>query len=128
MKLGNILATTAACTFVATAGLQVSGGMNIFLNVIVGVIVVVVGTLLTGGCWSVFGIFFGTLTFAVVGDGIRFTEIDRNGSNLIIGVTLLGAVAMNERFRKLALNAAVGRTKPSQQNAPKAAFTGPTAQ
>ena len=51
--------------------------------------------LLTGGFGSVLGIFFGTVTFAIVNQGIYFTQIDRNWSNLIIGVTLLLAVLMN---------------------------------
>lgn len=81
---------------------QVSGGMNIIFNVIVSV--VVGGTLLTGGAGSVFGIFIGTVTFAIVNQGIYFTDIDRNWSNLIIGIMLLIAVGMNEHFRKLALS------------------------
>ena len=48
--------------------------------------------LLTGGFGSVIGIFFGTLTFAIVNQGIYFTDIDRNWSSLIIGVMLLLAV------------------------------------
>jgi simple sugar transport system permease protein len=81
---------------------QVSGGMNYIFNAIVSV--VVGGVLLTGGFGSVPGIFFGALTFAVVNQGIYFTDIDRNWSNLIIGIMLLAAVAMNETFRKLATN------------------------
>lgn len=86
---------------------QVSGGMGYIFNTIVSV--VVGGVLLTGGFGSVMGIFIGTLTFAIVSQGIYFTQIDRNWSNLIIGVTLLLAVAMNESFRKLALRAAPRR-------------------
>lgn len=96
---------------------QVSGGMNYIFNAIVSV--VVGGTLLTGGYGSVAGIFFGTLTFAVVNQGIYFTDIDRNWSNLIIGVMLLAAVAMNESFRKLALGAARRRRAP--EGAPRKA-------
>ena len=81
---------------------QVSGGMNFIFNAIASV--VVGGVLLTGGFGSVMGIFFGTVTFAIVSQGIYFTDFDRNWSNLIIGVMLLAAVAMNESFRKLALN------------------------
>jgi simple sugar transport system permease protein len=99
-------ATSAAfvgmCQAILFNSAQVSGGMSFIFNAIVSV--VVGGVLLTGGFGSVFGIFFGTLTFAVVNQGIFFTEIDRNWSNLIIGVMLLAAVAMNESFRKLALN------------------------
>jgi simple sugar transport system permease protein len=99
-------ATSAAfvgmCQAILFNSAQVSGGMSFIFNAIVSV--VVGGVLLTGGFGSVFGIFFGTLTFAIVVQGIYFTEIDRNWSNLIIGVTLLAAVAMNESFRKLAVN------------------------
>lgn len=126
-----ILSATAAaftgmCQAILFNSAQVSGGMNIIFNVIVSV--VVGGTLLTGGFGSVIGIFFGTLTFAVVNQGIYFTDIDRNWSNLIIGVMLLAAVAMNESFRKLALSAAVGRSKTSKHNTPETALTGQSAQ
>lgn len=80
---------------------QVSGGMGYIFNAIVSV--VVGGVVLTGGFGSVLGIFVGTITFAIVSQGIYFTDIDRNWSSLIIGVTLLLAVAMNESFRKFAL-------------------------
>lgn len=73
--------------------------------------VVVGGVLLTGGFGTVLGIFIGTVTFAIVNQGIYFTSIDRNWSNLIIGVTLLVAVAMNENFRKLALSAATRKKR-----------------
>ncbi|WP_172291993.1 ABC transporter permease [Pseudoruegeria sp. HB172150] len=82
---------------------QVSGGMNYIFNAVVSV--VVGGVLLTGGFGSVMGIFFGTLTFAIVNQGIYFTDIDRNWSSLIIGVMLLLAVLMNNSFRKLAMTA-----------------------
>ena len=72
---------------------QVSGGMNYIFNAIVSV--VVGGVLLTGGFGSVIGIFFGALTFAIVNQGIYFTDIDRNWSSLIIGVMLLLAVLLN---------------------------------
>ena len=99
---------------------QVSGGMNDIFNIIVSV--VIGGVLLTGGFGSVPGVFVGTLTFAIVNKGIDFTAIDRNWSNLIIGVMLLIAVAMNESFRKLALTAVTAKggrakTKPQQRAA-----------
>ena len=80
---------------------QVSGGMNYIFNTIVSI--VVGGVLLTGGFGSILGIFFGTLTFAVVSQGIYFTNIDRNWSSLISGVLLLVAVLMNNTFRQMAL-------------------------
>lgn len=108
-----LTATSAAfvgmCQAILFNSAQVSGGMNFIFNAIVSV--VVGGVLLTGGFGSVVGIFFGTLTFAVVSQGIYFTDIDRNWSNLIIGVMLLAAVAMNESFRKFALSAATRKKK-----------------
>jgi len=89
------------CQAIQFNSAQVSGGMGFIFNTIVSV--VVGGVLLTGGFGSVFGIFFGTLTFAIVSQGIYFTNIDRNWSNLISGVMLLAAVAMNETFRRRAL-------------------------
>jgi simple sugar transport system permease protein len=62
------------------------------------------GVLLTGGFGSIIGIFFGTITFAIVNQGIYYTDFDRNWSALIIGVLLLVAVLMNNTFRKMALS------------------------
>lgn len=99
------------CSAIQFNSAQVSGGMHYIFNAIVSV--VVGGVLLTGGFGSVIGIFFGTLTFAVVNQGIYFTDIDRNWSNLIIGVMLLVAVGMNESFRKLALSYVGKKAKPN---------------
>jgi len=107
MTIGLFILSACSASFVGMCqailfnSAQVSGGMGYIFNAIVSV--VVGGVLLTGGFGSVIGIFFGTLTFAIVSQGIYFTDIDRNWSNLIIGVMLLVAVAMNESFRKLAL-------------------------
>ena len=59
--------------------------------------------LLTGGYGSVFGIVLGTLTFAIVSQGIYYTGFDANWASLIIGILLLLAVVMNNTFRQLAL-------------------------
>ncbi len=80
---------------------QVAGGQSFIFNAIIAV--VVGGVLLTGGFGSVIGIFFGTITFAIVNQGIYFTNFDRNWSSLIIGVLLLAAVLMNNTFRQMAL-------------------------
>lgn len=82
---------------------QVSAGQSYIFNTIISV--VVGGVLLTGGFGSVVGIFFGTITFAIVNQGIYFTDFDRNLSSLIIGVMLLVAVLMNNTFRNMALSA-----------------------
>jgi simple sugar transport system permease protein len=81
---------------------QVSAGQSYIFNAIISV--VVGGVLLTGGYGSVFGIVLGTLTFAVVNQGIYFTPFDANWASLIIGVMLLLAVLMNNTFRTLALS------------------------
>ena len=81
---------------------QVSAGMTFIFNSIISV--VVGGVLLTGGFGSVIGIFFGTITFAIVNQGIYFTDFDRNWSSLIIGIMLLLAVLMNNTFRNMALS------------------------
>jgi simple sugar transport system permease protein len=115
-----VLSATAAsftgmCQAILFNSAQVSGGMNMIFNVIVSV--VVGGTLLTGGFGSIAGIFFGTLTFAVVNQGIYFTQIDRNWSSLIIGIMLLVAVAMNESFRNLALSTVRKKDKGTKKAA-----------
>ena len=81
---------------------QVSSGQSYIFNAIISV--VVGGVLLTGGYGSVFGIVLGTLTFAIVNQGIYFTPFDANWASAIIGVLLLVAVLMNNTFRKLALS------------------------
>jgi simple sugar transport system permease protein len=89
------------CSAIQFNTTQVSGGMSYIFNVIASV--VVGGVLLTGGFGSVWGIFVGTLTFAIVNKGISFTKINPNWANLVIGVTLVLAMVMNEYFRKKAL-------------------------
>jgi simple sugar transport system permease protein len=101
-----VMSSTAAsfvgmCGAIAFNSAQVSGGMHYIFNVIVSV--VIGGVLLTGGYGSIIGVFFGTVTFAIVNQGIYFTDIDRNWSNLIIGVVLVSAVLLNNTLRRLAL-------------------------
>ncbi|QRM57100.1 ABC transporter permease [Sinorhizobium sp. BG8] len=113
VKIGLFVLSSVAASFVGMCGAilfnsaQVSGGMNYIFNTIVSI--VVGGVLLTGGFGSVAGIFLGALTFAIVNQGIYFTDIDRNWSSLIIGVTLMAAVLMNNAFRRIALNYAPKR-------------------
>lgn len=89
------------CQAILFNSAQVSGGMTFIFNSIISV--VIGGVLLTGGFGSIVGIFFGTITFAIVNQGIYFTSFDRNWSALIIGVMLLLAVLMNNTFRVMAL-------------------------
>jgi simple sugar transport system permease protein len=101
-----VLSSTSAafvglCQAILYNSAQVAGGQSFIFNSIIAV--VVGGVLLTGGFGSVIGIFFGTITFAVVTQGIYYTDFDRNWSSLIIGVLLLIAVLMNNTFRQMAL-------------------------
>lgn len=80
---------------------QVSAGQSFIFNSIIAV--VIGGVLLTGGYGSVVGIVLGTLTFAIVSQGIFYTGFDANWASLIIGVLLLAAVLMNNTFRNMAL-------------------------
>lgn len=126
LTIGLFVLSAVCASFVGMCGAllfnsaQVSGGMNYIFNAVVAV--VVGGVLLTGGAGSVTGIFLGSVTFAIVSQGIYFTQIDRNWSSLIIGVTLLGAVLVNNGLRRLALTAPAGpqarpgRPKPAQSN------------
>ena len=87
---------------------QVAAGQSFIFNSIIAV--VIGGVLLTGGYGSVVGIVLGTLTFAIVNQGIFYTGFDANWASLIIGVLLLLAVLMNNTFRTMALSYAP-RTK-----------------
>ncbi len=90
------------CQTILYNSAQVSTGQSFIFNTIISV--VIGGVLLTGGFGSVLGIFFGTITFAIVNQGIFYTDFDRNLSSLIIGVMLLIAVLMNNTFRQMALS------------------------
>lgn len=81
---------------------QVAGGQSFIFNSIM--CVVIGGVLLTGGFGSIVGIVFGTITFAIVNQGIYFTSLDANLGSVIIGALLLIAVLMNDTFRKMALS------------------------
>jgi simple sugar transport system permease protein len=88
---------------------QVLAGQSFIFNSIM--CVVIGGVLLTGGAGSVVGIVLGTMTFAIVNQGIYFTGMDPNIGSIIIGALLLLAVMMNDKFRVLALSYATGRKK-----------------
>lgn len=81
---------------------QVAGGQSFIFNSIM--CVVIGGVLLSGGFGSVIGIVFGTITFAVVNQGVYFTGFDVNLGSIIIGALLLMAVLTNDTFRQMALS------------------------
>jgi simple sugar transport system permease protein len=115
MTILLFMASGVSATFVGLSqailynSAQVSAGQSYIFNSIIAV--VVGGVLLTGGYGSVFGIVLGTLTFAIVNQGIYYTGFDANWASLIIGVLLLIAVLMNNTFRKLALSYAPAKGK-----------------
>lgn len=88
---------------------QVAGGQSFIFNSIM--CVVIGGVLLTGGFGSIVGIVFGTITFAIVNQGIYFTSLDPNLGSVIIGALLLVAVLMNDTFRKMALSYSTKKKK-----------------
>jgi len=85
-------------------GAQVANGQSFVFNSIIAV--VIGGVLLTGGYGSVVGVILGTLTFAIVNQGIYYTGWNSDWAALILGILLLVAVLMNNTFRRLALSAA----------------------
>lgn len=87
---------------------QVANGQAFVFNSIIAV--VIGGVLLTGGYGSVVGVVLGTLTFAIVQQGIYYTGWNSDWASLILGVLLLAAVLMNNTFRRMALSYAP-RTK-----------------
>jgi simple sugar transport system permease protein len=83
-------------------GAQVANGQAFVFNSIIAV--VVGGALLTGGYGSVPGVILGTLTFAIVNQGIYYTGWNSDWASFILGVLILAAVLMNNTFRRLALS------------------------
>ncbi|MCP1199047.1 ABC transporter permease [Notoacmeibacter sp. MSK16QG-6] len=107
LTVGLYILSGLAAAFVGIAQLmtyqsaQVAGGQAFIFNSIM--CVVIGGVLLTGGAGSVIGIVLGTMTFAVVNQGIFFSGLDSNIGSIIIGALLLAAVLSNDGFRALAL-------------------------
>lgn len=108
LTVGLFMASGFAAAFVGVAQVmtyqaaQVAGGQSFIFNSIM--CVVIGGVLLTGGAGSIIGIVLGTMTFAVVNQGIFFARLDPNVGSVIIGALLLAAVLSNDTFRALALN------------------------
>jgi len=81
---------------------QVANGQSFVFNSIIAV--VIGGVLLTGGYGSVVGVVLGTLTFAIVSQGIYYTGWNSDWAALILGVLILAAVLTNNTFRRMALS------------------------
>jgi simple sugar transport system permease protein len=101
MISGLCAAFLGVCQVMTYQSAQVVGGQSFICNSIM--CVVIGGVLLTGGFGSIVGIVFGTITFAMVNQGIYFTTFDPNFGSIIIGGLLLAAVLMNDTFRQMAL-------------------------
>jgi simple sugar transport system permease protein len=115
VKIGLFMGSAAGASLVGVMqttlynGAQVANGQAFVFNSIIAV--VVGGVLLTGGYGSMVGIVLGTLTFAIVGQGIYYTGWNSDWAALILGVLLLAAVLMNNTFRKMALSTATPKKK-----------------
>ncbi len=106
--LSGFAAAFVGVTQVITFGsAQVAAGSSFIFNSIM--CVVIGGVTLTGGAGSVIGIVFGTVTFAIVNQGIFFSGLDPNFGSIIIGALLLTAVLSNDSFRAMALRYAAKR-------------------
>ena len=101
--LSGFAAAFVGVTQVITFGsAQVAAGSSFIFNSIM--CVVIGGVILTGGAGSVVGIVLGTMTFAIVNQGIFFSGLDPNFGSIIIGALLLAAVLSNDTFRAMALS------------------------
>lgn len=101
MLSGFAAAFVGVSQVITNSSAQVAAGQSFIFNSIM--CVVIGGVLLTGGAGSVLGIVLGTMTFAVVNQGIFFSGLDPNFGSIIIGGLLLSAVLTNDTFRTLAM-------------------------
>ncbi len=109
MGSGFCSAFVGMCQAILYNSAQVSAGQSFIFNSIIAV--VIGGVILTGGYGSVLGIVLGTMTFAIVNQGIYYTGFDANWASLIIGVLLLAAELLNNTFRTMALSHARPQAK-----------------
>jgi len=118
VKIGLFMSTGFGAALVGVIqtvlynGAQTSNGQSFVFNAVIAV--VVGGVLLTGGYGSVVGVIFGTLTFAIVNQGVYYTGWNSDWASLILGVLLLIAVLMNNTFRRLALSGGGARRRASK--------------
>jgi simple sugar transport system permease protein len=101
MLSGFAAAFVGVMQVITNGSAQVAAGSSFIFNSIM--CVVIGGVLLTGGAGSVIGIVIGTMTFAIVNQGIFYSGLDSNFGSIIIGALLLAAVLSNDKFRAMAL-------------------------
>ena len=109
MLSGFAAAFVGVIQVVTFGSAQVAAGGSFIFNSIM--CVVIGGVILTGGAGSVVGIVLGTMTFAIVNQGIFFSGLDPNFGSIIIGVLLLAAVLSNDSFRAMALSYAAKKKR-----------------
>jgi simple sugar transport system permease protein len=104
MKVILFMTTAAAAWLVAAIQVLSVGSADVlrgedreFYTII---IVVIGGTLLTGGYGSAIGPVFGALIFGMVQQGIFFTGVDSDWFQVFLGGMLIGAVLLNNYIRK----------------------------
>ncbi len=112
MLSGFSAAFVGVMQVIANGSAQVAAGSSFIFNSIM--CVVIGGVLLTGGAGSVIGIVVGTMTFAIVNQGIFYSGLDPNFGSIIIGALLLVAVMSNDKFRSLALSFTVKKEVRAQ--------------
>lgn len=121
VKIGLFMSTGVGAALVGIIqtilynGAQTGTGQSFVFNAVIAV--VVGGVLLTGGYGSVVGVILGTLTFALVNQGIYYTGWNSDWASLILGVLVLVAVLANNTFRRLALASGPSRSKVFKKGA-----------
>lgn len=89
-----------SCSILRFASVQANQGVGLELHYIIAA--VVGGCLLTGGFGSAVGAAIGALIFGMARQGIVFVRWDSDWFMLFLGVLLLAAVLVNNRFQKRA--------------------------
>ncbi|WP_405166050.1 ABC transporter permease [Nocardia sp. NBC_01499] len=89
-----------SCSILRFASVQANQGVGLELHYIIAA--VVGGCLLTGGFGSAIGAAIGALIFGMARQGIVFARWDSDWFMLFLGVLLLAAVLVNNRFQKRA--------------------------
>lgn len=109
MKIFLFMATAAAAWFVSSTQVLDVGSADTLrgeLREFHAIIVVVIGgTLLTGGYGSAIGAVFGALIFGIVQQGIVFAGVDADWFQVFLGGMLIVAVLINNFVRKRAMEA-----------------------
>ncbi|RJO74980.1 ABC transporter permease [Nocardia panacis] len=89
-----------SCNILRFSSVQANQGVGLELHFIIAA--VVGGCLLTGGFGSAIGAAIGALIFGMARQGIVFARWDSDWFMLFLGVLLLAAVLVNNRFQKRA--------------------------